>query len=260
MPTARDTTTDLLRLVVLHAGLVAIPVLVVAGAVLAVLVGPAPGLLVAVALAALAGAGVTALRLRDVDDRIARAIGARPAPPEEFRRLHGLLDSVAMAVGVAVPEPYVVDRPERNAITWGDGRRPLQVAFTTGLLESVDRIQLEALIGRQLAVGRDGSVDVLTVAAALFEPFGALDRPVSGVASRAIDDRAVVRADLEGVRATAYPPGLVAALEVVEAATSHLPGVPRALTGACLASPGTGSGAFGVHPTLEDRVDLLREI
>ena len=260
IPAARDTTTDLVRLVVLHAALVALPVLVLAGVVLVLVAGPVAGLVLAVVLAALAGAAVTALRLRDVDERIARAIGARPAPPDELPRLHSLLDNVAMSVGVAPPQPHVIDSAERNAITWGDGRGPLQVAFTTGLLDAVDRIQLEALVGRQLAVGRDGSVDVLTVAAALFEPFGALDGPVSSVALRAVDDRAVVRADLEGVRASGYPPGLVAALEVVEAGTSDLPGVPRALTGACLASPGAGSGAFGVHPTLEDRVDLLREI
>jgi Zn-dependent protease with chaperone function len=145
-------------------------------------------------------------------------------------------------------------------VTWGSGRDAARIAFTTGLLDALDRIELEAVVGRQLAVMRDGSVDVLTVASALFGPLRVLDGPVASVAHRAIDDRTVVRIDIDGVRATGYPPGLVAALEAVGAGSSRLAGVPRALTGACLAPPGGDPGTFDVHPTLEDRVDLLREI
>ena len=258
-PAGRDTTPDLLRLLVLHGALVAVPVLAVAGLVLGLLAG-ALGVVLGVVLAVAVGAAVTAARLREVDGRMAAAVGARPATVEEFPRLHSLAENVAMAVGVAPPELFVLDGPERNALTWGDGSGPLCTAFTTGLLESVDRIQLEALLGRQLAVARDGSVDVLTVAAALFSRFGALDAPVASVARHAVDDRAVVEADLEGVRATGYPPGLVAALEVVRAGSAALPSVPRALRGACLAAPDDSPGPFDVHPPLADRIDLLREM
>lgn len=258
-PPGRDTAPDLLRLIALHVALVAIPLLAVGALVLGLLLGVlGVGLAVVVALAA--GVGVTAARLRDVDARVTAALGARPAPADEFPRLHSLAENVAMAVGVSAPGLFVIDSVERNAITWGDGRNPLRTAFTTGLLDSVDRIQLEALLGRQLAVARDGSVDVLTVASALFSPFGALDAPVASVARRAVDDRAVVEADIEGVRATGYPPGLVTALEVVRAGSSTLASVPRALRGACLAPPDDAGGPFAVHPPLADRIDLLREI
>lgn len=259
VPLTRDTAPDLVRLVAVHAALVGVPVLLVGAVVLGIGLG-AVGVVLALVLAVVAGGAVTGLRLRGVDDRIGTALGARPAPPEEFTRLHGLIDNVAMAVGVAPPALFVVDSPERNAVTWGDGRAPLRVAFTTGLLDAVDRIQLEALVGRQLAVARDGSVDVLTVASVLFGSVGALDGPVARIAHRAADVRSVVRADIEGVRATGYPPGLVWALEVVASGSSRLPGVPRALTGACLAAPRPDAGAFDVHPPVEDRIDLLREI
>lgn len=258
-PAGRDTSPDLLRLFVLHGVLVAVPVLVVAGLVLGLLLG-ALGVILAAVVAVAVGAGVTAARLRDVDDRVASAVGARPATAEEFPRLHSLAENVAMAVGVAPPALFVIDAAERNALTWGDGRRPLCTAFTSGLLDAVDRIQLEALLGRQLAVARDGSVDVLTVAATLFSKLRALDAPVASVARHAIDDRAVIEADLEGVRATGYPPGLVAALEVVRAGSPALASVPRALVGACLAAPDDVPGPFAVHPPLADRIDLLREM
>ena len=260
--TARDTAPDLARVVGLHAAVVAVPVFVVALVLVGLLTGSIViGGLTALFLALVAGAVLTALRLRAVDERLAGMLGARPAPSDEYSRLHGLAENVAMAVGVAVPRLFVIDTPARNAVTWGDGRGPACAAFTTGLLDAVDRVQLEALLGRQLVVTRDGSVDVLTVAAALFDSLGrALDGPVASLVHHAIDDRAVVGADLEGVRATCYPPGMVAALEVVRAGNTSLPAVPRALSGACLAAPDDATGPFAIHPPLADRIDLLREI
>ena len=259
---ARDTTPDLGRVVALHGAVVAVPVFLVVLVLVSLLAGNAlVGLVVALVLAIAAGAAATAVRLRDVDERVAGMLGARPAPAGDHPRLHGLAENVAMAVGVAIPRLFVIESPTRNAVTWGDGRGPACAAFTTGLLDAVDRVQLEALLGRQLVVTRDGSVDVLTVAAALFDSLpGVLDGPVSSIVHHAIDDRAVVGADLEGVRATCYPPGMVSALEVVRSGDTSLPAVPRALSGACLAAPDTGTGPFAIHPPLADRIDLLREI
>ena len=259
--TARDTAPDLGRIVALHAAVIGVPVFVVVLVLGSLALGVVLGVLLALVLAAAAGGAVTALRLRDVDERVAGMLGAEPTAASDHPRLHGLAENVAMAVGVAIPRLFVIDTPARNAVTWGDGRGPACAAFTTGLLAAVDRVQLEALLGRQLVVTRDGSVDVLTVAAALFDPLpGALDGPVSSIVHHAIDDRAVVGADLEGVRATCYPPGMVAALEVVRTGDTSLPQVPRALSGACLAAPDAGTGPFAIHPPLADRIDLLREI
>lgn len=256
----RDTTGDLLRLVALHAGLVAVPVAAVVALVGGLAVGWGVGIPVGLVIGIAAGVAVTAARLRDTDGRVAALLGARPATPEEHPRLHNLAENVAMAVGVAMPRLLLIDGASRNAVTWGDGRSAPCVALTTGLLDAADRIEVEAVLGRQLVVARDGSVDLLTVAAVLFDRIGALDGPVASLVHHAIDDRAVVEADLEGVRATCYPPGMVAALDVVRAGTTGLGSVPRALVGACLAAPGTDDGPFAVHPTLADRIDLLREI
>jgi Zn-dependent protease with chaperone function len=260
--TPRDTAPDLARVVALHAAVVAVPLLLVFLILFSLVLGSVlAGVLIGVVLALAAGAAATALRLRDVDEGVRVALGARPVTASEHPRLHGLAENVAMAVGVGMPRLFVIETPARNAVTWGDGRGPACAAFTTGLLDAVDRIQLEALLGRQLVVTRDGSVDVLTVAAALFDRLpGFLDAPVASIVHHAIDDRAVVGADLEGVRATCYPPGMVAAFEVVRSGDTAVPGVPRALSGACLAAPDAAEGAFAVHPPLADRIDLLREI
>jgi Zn-dependent protease with chaperone function len=259
---ARDTTPDLARVVALHAVVSAVVFLPAAFFVWR-LVGAniVVAALLSVVVALALGAPTTAWRLQGIDDHLHAALGARPAVPSEHPRLGSLAENVAMAVGVATPRLFVIDAPGRNAVTWGDGRGPASIAFTTGLLDSVDRVQLEALLSRQLVVTRDGSVDVLTHAAVLFSRLPRfLDRPVASIVHHAIDDRAVVGADLEAVRATCYPPGMVAALEIVRAGDTRLPNVPRALSGACLAAPDDGEGPFAVHPPLADRIDLLREI
>lgn len=251
---ARDTTPELVRLVVIHAALVAVPVLVV-GLVLI----PAA---VAVLVAVLAGAAVTALRLRGLGDRIVTAVGAVPVPEGDRPRLRSVVESAAMAVGVSEPRLYVIDSPACNAVTWGDGTGPISTAFTTGLLDAVDRLELEAVVGRQLTVAKDPSIDVVTVATVLFGPLarGPFADVVAALVHRTVDDRCVVVADLEGARATRYPPGLVAALERVAAGTSVVAGVPAPLGVLCFAAVHGHDGPFEVHPPIEDRIDLLREI
>jgi heat shock protein HtpX len=263
LATVRDTTPDLLRLAAVHAGAVAVPVAVIAAVVLAPVTGSViVALVVGVVLAVVAGVAVTAVRLRDADDRIVRRIGARPLRDVDHPRLAGLAQNVAMAVGIAEPRLFVVDSPGRNALSWCDARGPVCLAFTTGLLDAADRIELEALLGRQLVIARDGTAEIVTVASALFAPFadGPFAGRVAAVVNRAVDDRSVVRADLDGVRATRYPPGMVAGLELVRAGSTAMAGVPPVLTGLCLAAPVDEPGPFAVHPPLADRIDLLREL
>lgn len=252
--TERDSTTEVLGVVAAHAAIIAVPVLVVA-----LVLVPA---LVAVAISLLVAAVVTALRLRGVDDRLAAAMGARRLGEGERPRLDSVVESAAMAVGVAPPELFVVDEATCNAVAWGTGNGPFRCAFTTGLLDSMDRVELEAVVGHQLAVISEGGLPVVTIGTALFGPVatGPLEDAIAWAVHRSIRARSVVAADLDGVRATRYPPGLVAALEEIRGASTALASVPPTLSVLCFAAPTDGDGAFAVHPPVEDRIDLLREI
>ena len=171
--TERDTTSEVVRLLALHAVVIALVVLVVA-----VLLLPVP---VAILVAVAAGVGATALRLRGVDARLGAAMAARPVAEGERARLENVTESVAMAVGVAPPLLYVIDSPSGNAVAWGTGRGPAHCAYTTGLLDSMDRVQLEAVVGHQLAVVHGGGLDVVTIGHALLGPVakGPLEAVVS---------------------------------------------------------------------------------
>lgn len=252
--TESETTGEVVRLLVLHAAVIAIPVLVVTVLVLPVIV--------AVLLAVAIGAGTTMLRLRGIDARLASAIGARPLGGGEHARLESVTESVAMAVGVAPPVLHVIESPSVNAVAWGSGTGPARCAFTTGLLDSMDRVQLEAVVGHQLAVVRGGGLDVVTIGTALLGPLakGPFEAAVASFVHRTVRARSVVVADLEGARATRYPPGLVAALEQSRDAPTDLAAVPPTLSVLCFAAPDHRPGPFNVHPPIEDRIDLLREI
>ncbi len=252
--TDHDSTVGMVWLVVAHAAIVAFPLLVVG----LFLLPAALAVLVAVVVAVL----VTLVRLRGIGRRVVTSLGAVPLGPDERPRLHNVVEGAAMAVGVPVPQLFVVDNPARNALTWADGIGPVSIAFTTGLLDAVDRIELEAVVGRQLSVARDGRLDVVGIAGALFGHLarGPFEDAVASLVHRTVDDRNVVLADIEGARATSYPPGLVAALEQVRVGSSRLPGVPPWLSAFCFAAPAGDEGAFSVHPPIEDRIDLLREI
>ncbi len=252
--TKRDATTEVLGVVAVHAALVALPVFLVSLFLL-----PA---LVAIVVALVVGVGVTALRLRGIDGRLGSAMGAARLPDGERPRLESVTESVAMAVGVAPPELFVIDSPACNAVVWGTGNDSFRCALTSGLLDSMDRVELEAVVGHQLAIVHDGGLPVVTVGSALFGPVakGPLEAAIAWAVHRTIRARSVVVADLDGVRATRYPPGLVAALEEIRGASTVVATVPPTLSVLCFAAPTDAAGPFSVHPPVEDRIDLLREI
>jgi heat shock protein HtpX len=255
--TRHDPTGDLVRIGAVHALVVFVPVAVAAALVLPLWLAPLVAAVVAVA--------VTVVRARGADQRVAAAVGARRLDAAEQPRLHGAVEHVAMAVGAAPPVLHLVDDPARNAVVWGSGQRPASLAVTTGLLDSAELIELEAVVAHLLTDVRDGLVEAPTAATALFGPLagGPLGGLVASLArAGADDDRRIVLADLEGARATAYPPGVAAALERVAAGSSTVARCPRSLQALWFAAPcePDTDDPFSAHPPVADRIDLLREL
>lgn len=255
-----DSSPLVLRLLAVHAAGVALLVLVPL-LVLSLLTGSVLVASAAVVVAVAVGAGVTAWRLRGLDGRVAERFDAVPVAAGSRPRLETVVDSVAMAVGIAPPVLHVIDSDSLNSVVWGFGDGPVHLAFTSGLLERLERIELEAVVARQACIARDQSVDAVTVAASLFERFatGSLEDRVAGLVHGAVDAHAVAAFDVDGVTATRYPPAMTSALEKVAAGSTSVASIPVTFSSLCLASPVTDAGPFGLHPRIEDRVDLMRE-
>lgn len=256
LSTTHDPTAAVVRLGALHAALVAVPLLVLGPWVLPVWL--------AVVLALVVGVAVTAVRSRGIDRRVADALGARPVSDREVPRLAGVVESMAMATGVAPPRLHVIDDPARNAVVWGSGAGRASLAVTSGFLDAAERIELEAVVAHLLVDVRDGLVEAPTVTTALFGPLaaGPMAGIVAGIARSGIDERRVVVTDIEAARATQYPPGAVAALGRIRAGASGVARSPRPLQALWYAAPGEPAPGdpFAAHPPLLDRIDLLREL
>lgn len=201
--------------------LAAAPGLLVAAVLVAVLVVPA-GPVVAVVAAVVVGA-VTALCTWILSPRlVCWAVAARPARPGEQPRVRNLTASLPAAVGVAAPSLFVVTDPVPNAMVVGTSRRHAALVVTAGLAERLNRIELEGVLAHELAHMRAADQVVGTVAGAVLGPLSVVVAPWRRAMGRSAARREA-RADLAGVRATRYPPGLRAALEKMQEGPTPTP-------------------------------------
>ena len=119
-----------------------------------------------------AAAGVTialALTLAaylSADKLALRATRAQPAPIEQYPQLHNLVEAVAIAAGVPKPGVYIVDDPAPNAFATGRDPQHAAVAVTTGLLQKMNRDELEGVLAHELSHVRNYDIRVMTVAVA----------------------------------------------------------------------------------------------
>ena len=79
------------------------------------------------------------------------AARARPATVEEHRYLINVTEAVAIGAGVPAPEVYVIDSEAPNAFATGRNPEHSAVAVTTGLLELLDRQELEGVVAHEMS-------------------------------------------------------------------------------------------------------------
>ncbi len=204
------------------------------------------GLLVALLIAA----ATSFWSYRYGDRAVLRAARARKVTPEEQPRLHNIVEGLSLAAGLPKPQVYVV--PERALNAFATGRDPehSSIAVTQGLLDSMNRLELEGVIAHEMAhvQGRDillGTiVGTLLGAVVLLAEFmlrifwwgggrsrrlGSLPLVLFGFAFAilaslfaqlirvAVSRRREYLADAQGALFTRYPPGLTAALKKIAA-------------------------------------------
>ena len=242
-------------------------------------------------------------------DKIALAVSrARPADPQEYARLHNIVEGLCIAGGLPKPGVYVIDDPAPNAFATGRDPKHAALAVTTGLLEKMNRVELEGVVAHELSHIRNYDILISTLAvtmvgaAALLADVGIRmmwrnggrvsrqgdrgDRgnplaligfallilaPIAAKAMQAaISRQRETLADVSACQLTRYPPGLISALEKLQADTTVTHSASTATAHLWIEQPMSGVGdngrlgglhrMFDTHPPLEERIALLREL
>jgi heat shock protein HtpX len=253
--------------------------------------GDLGGLLV---FAALFGFGGALISLAMSKWMAKRAMGVRvittPANPTEEWLLR-TVRSQAELVGIAMPEVGIFDSPQPNAFATGARRNAALVAVSSGLLQSMQKNEVEAVLGHEMTHVANGDMVTLTLIQGVVNTFVIfLSRIIGQIVDRAVfrsengrgagyfisvmvtqlllgilanmivmwfSRQREFRADQGGARA-AGTGNMIAALQRLKStADAHLP--------AQLAAFGIGGDAgsglrrlFLSHPPLEERIAALQ--
>ncbi len=242
-------------------------------------------------------------------DTIALTVSrAKPADEIEYKRLHNLVEGLCIASGLPKPRLYVIDDPAPNAFATGRNPKHAAVAVTSGLLEKLDRVELEGVLAHELSHIRNYDILVATLAVTLVGTIALLtdiairmmwwnggrvsrqnDRQnssnplafvgfalliiaplVARMMQATISRRRETLADVSACQITRYPPGLISALEKLQADSTVTHSASMATAHMWIEQPlsGVNDGGrlggfhklFNTHPPLSERIALLREM
>jgi heat shock protein HtpX len=218
------------------------------------------------------------------DKLVLAASRAKKVTHAQEPRLHNLIEGLAIAAGIPKPAVYVVEDPAPNAFATGRDPKHSSIAVTRGLLEKMNRIELEGVVAHELAHVRNRDTRVLMIAATLvgvlvlisdwtlrsfFWGFGggrrggrdregaaafaligivlAILMPIFAYAMQAaVSRRREGLADMTAVQLTRYPPGLITALKKLRDDQTVVHSASRATAALWIESPlQRGQGFFG---------------
>ncbi|SRR6266508_738549 len=195
----------------------------------------------------------------------------------KLRQLENVVDEMAIAAGLPRPRVYVVPDPDPNAFATGRGPEHASIAVTRGLLNTLDREELQGVVAHELSHVQNYDVRVMTIVAALVGAIallsdwarrgmmwgggrrrGGRDRG-SGVGvivffviwivsimlapfiaqtlAMMVSRRREYLADASGAQLTRNPMGLARALEKIESAVEPTAAINRGSAHLCIADP-----------------------
>jgi heat shock protein HtpX len=230
------------------------------------------------------------------DSLVVRMTGARIIQESDNPNLFNLIHEVTIASGLPMPKVAIVIDSAPNAFATGRDPDHALIAFTTGILEVMDRDQLQGVVAHEMShvANRDTLVSAIAAttagAIALLSDFlmrmmwfgGRRDdrdsnsNPIALVISlvvmilaplaalllrSAISRRRESLADATAVSFTRNPAGLRSALEVLASDSTVVKARSNAVAHVWIESPLDSSSVsklFATHPPLQDRIATLR--
>lgn len=203
--------------------------------------------------------------------------GAKPIAKKDAPQLYRIVENLCIGAGIPMPKIYVVDDPTPNAFATGRDPKHAAIAVHTGLLEHLDKLELEGVVAHELSHIRNFDTRIMAIVAMLAGTiallsdfflrslwFNGKDREnkagglfmVLGIAAAiiapiaayliqlAVSRRREFLADASGALLTRYPEGLARALEKISSYTRASPTARTATAHLYISNP-LGGGKKG---------------
>lgn len=231
-------------------------------------------------------------------DRIVLSMsGAQELTFENHKEIYRLVENLAITAGLPIPKIYFIEDTALNAFATGRDPKHGVICLTTGIMDRLDKMELEGVIAHELShIGnRDTLISTVVVilvgfVALLADWFrhwawfgGSRDNDNRGqlqiilmvaaiilsilaplaalLIQLAISRKREFLADASGALLTRYPDGLASALQKISGDTEPLEAANRATAHLYIANPFKGKNVaklFMTHPPIEERIAALR--
>ena len=232
------------------------------------------------------------------DKLVMRMTGAKVIQESDNPKLFGLIQEVTIASGLPMPKVAIVEDDAPNAFATGRNIDRAVIAFTTGLLEVMDRDQLQGVVAHEMAhvANRDTLVSAVAATSAgaiaivsdmlmrmmwfgggrrdsnsnanpvvlVISLFVLILAPIAALLLKsAISRKRESLADATAVAFTRNPSGLRSALEVLAKDSTVVKQRSNAVAHIWIESPLDGksvSQLFASHPPIQQRIETLRKM
>jgi heat shock protein HtpX len=90
--------------------------------------------------------------------------GGREVTRQEQQRLYNLLENLCISRGITMPKLKVIEDDSHNAFATGMNDKQYSITVMSGLINSLDDAEIEAVLGHELTHIRNGDVRMLVIA------------------------------------------------------------------------------------------------
>lgn len=222
--------------------------------------------------------------------------GARPATHEEDLLVDTILENLCIASGLPKPKLYIITDSAPNAFATGRNPENAVICLTTGLIEKLNKYELEGVIAHELShiknydillstvvsvfVGlvvilsdffsrwsfrrsrdKENSNAIITLIAIVFIILSPI---FATLMQLAISRKREYLADASAVEITRNPDGLISALKTISEDTSTLKAANNSTAHLYIVNPfkqkQNKDNLMSTHPSIENRIEALKNI
>lgn len=216
--------------------------------------------------------------------------GAKQIEKKDNPKLYNAVENLSQTAGLPMPKVYIIDDPAPNAFATGRDPKHAVVAATTGLLDIMDKNELEAVIGHEISHIKNYDIRVSMITFGLVcvvgfisdlgirmlyisddddrSPVGAVIMVVisifaplaASLAQLAVSREREYLADASSVNLTRYPEGMISALKKLDEHSRPMRRQNAATEALYINNPlrkNTFTNLFSTHPPIEKRIERL---